>query len=109
MSVFSLFICIVVCDASYWAQKYKKYATFHNILYFFNVFSRKCLVVSWKLPIFAALFLKPERMMINHWLRTLMCTAAVAVGLSLSAQTPQCKDTVEHHRLQSAMWESATG
>ena len=47
--------------------------------------------------------------MINHWLRTLMCTAVVAVGLSLSAQTPQCKDTVEHHRLQSAMWESATG
>ena len=47
--------------------------------------------------------------MINHWLRTLMCAAAVAVGLSLSAQTPQCKDTVEHHRLQSAMWESATG
>ena len=47
--------------------------------------------------------------MINHWLRSLMCTAAVAVGLSLPAQTPQCKDTVEHHRLQSAMWESATG
>ena len=47
--------------------------------------------------------------MINHWLRFLMCTAAVAVGLSLPAQTPQCKDTVEHHRLQSAMWESATG
>ena len=47
--------------------------------------------------------------MINHWLRSLMCTAAVAVGLSLPAQTTQCKDTVEHHRLQSAMWESATG
>ena len=47
--------------------------------------------------------------MINHWLRFLMCTAAVAVGLSLPAQTPQCKDTVEHHRLQSVMWESATG
>ena len=47
--------------------------------------------------------------MINHWLRTLLCTAVVAGGLSLSAQTPQCKDTVEHHRLQSAMWESATG
>ena len=69
----------------------------------------KSLVVSGKLPIFAALFLKPEHMMINHWLRTLMCTAAVVVGLSLSAQTPQCKDTAEHRRLQSAMWESATG
>ena len=48
-------------------------------------------------------------MTINHWLRTLMCTAAVVVGLSLPAQTPQCKDTVEHRRLQTAMWESAKG
>ena len=47
--------------------------------------------------------------MINHWLRLLLCTVAVVTGLSVYAQTPQCKDTVEHRRLQSAMWESAKG
>ena len=47
--------------------------------------------------------------MINHWLRILLCTVAVVTGLSVYAQTPQCKDTVEHRRLQSAMWESAKG
>ena len=54
-------------------------------------------------------FLKPERMMINHWLRTLLCTAVFAVDIAVSAQTPLCKDTLEHRRLQSAMWESAKG
>lgn len=47
--------------------------------------------------------------MINHWLRLLLCTVAVVTGLSVYAQTPQCKDTVEHRRLQSAMWESSKG
>ena len=54
-------------------------------------------------------FLKPERMMINHWLRTLLCAAVFAVDIAVSAQTPLCKDTLEHRRLQSAMWESAKG
>ena len=47
--------------------------------------------------------------MINHWLRTLLCTAVFAVDIAVSAQTPLCKDTLEHRRLQSAMWESAKG
>ena len=62
----------------------------------------------WDFCYFCSNFLKPERMKINHWLRTLLCTIAVVAGLSL-LKSPQCKDTVEHCRLQSAMWETFGG
>lgn len=31
------------------------------------------------------------------------------VALPVSAQTPLCKDTAEHHRLQQAMWDASVG
>lgn len=46
---------------------------------------------------------------ISHWLRRLLFTAIAAVCIDSSAQTPQCKDTVEHRRLQTAMWKATGG
>jgi signal transduction histidine kinase len=48
-------------------------------------------------------------MKINHRIRTLLSVIVMAMVLPLSAQTPQCKDTAEHHRLQAEMWAAATG
>ena len=39
----------------------------------------------------------------------LSAVAVMAVVIPLTAQTPACKDTAEHRRLQSAMWDAATG
>lgn len=49
-------------------------------------------------------------MKINHRIRTLFSVIVVVAVLSpVSAQTPQCKDTALHHRLQDAMWAAAAG
>ena len=55
---------------------------------------------------FCSNFLKPgKKMMINHITRTLFSVVAVVAGiLPLAAQTPLCKDTAEHRRLEIAMW-----
>ena len=42
---------------------------------------------------------------INHKIRTLLSVIAIVTGvLPLWAQTPQCKDTAEHRRLEMEMW-----
>lgn len=47
-------------------------------------------------------------MRINHTIRMLLSVVAVAmVILPMEAQNPQCKDTAEHRRLQTAMWEAS--
>ena len=46
-------------------------------------------------------------MRINHKIKSLLSVIVMAVTLPLSAQTPQCKDTAEHRRLQQAMWEAS--
>lgn len=46
-------------------------------------------------------------MRINHKIKSLLSVIVMAVVLPLSAQTPQCKDTAEHRRLQQAMWEAS--
>ena len=48
-------------------------------------------------------------MKIDHWLRTLLCTAIVVVATSAWALTPQCRDTTEHRRLQTAMYRASGG
>ena len=54
---------------------------------------------------FCSNFLKPEEMKINHRARMLFSVIVVVMGvLPLSAQTPQCKDTAEHHRIETDMW-----
>lgn len=59
---------------------------------------------------FCSNFLKPEEMKINHRARMLFSVIVVVMGvLPLSAQTPQCKDTAEHRRLQTEMWAAAAG
>lgn len=45
----------------------------------------------------------------SYWLRAMFFTAVTVVSIYSSAQTPQCKDTVEHRRLQTAMWKATTG
>ena len=47
--------------------------------------------------------------MTDHWLRTLLCTAIVVVATSAWALTPQCRDTTEHRRLQTAMYRASGG
>ena len=43
--------------------------------------------------------------MINHRARMLFSVIVVVMGvLPLSAQTPQCKDTTEHRRMETDMW-----
>ena len=68
------------------------------------VFSRNYLVISGKKLIFAENFLKTSDMTINHRLRILFLVMMSLASLQVSAQTPLCKDTAEHHRLQEAMW-----
>lgn len=54
---------------------------------------------------FCTNFLRPEKMDVNHRIRTLFTVIATVMGvLSISAQTPQCKDTAEHRRLELEMW-----
>ena len=56
---------------------------------------------------FCTNFLKPEEMKINHRIRMLLSAVAVmVVVIPLTAQTPACKDTAEHRRLQTAMWDA---
>ena len=56
---------------------------------------------------FCSNFLKPEEMKINHKTRmTFAAIAVVAAILPSTAQTPQCKDTAEHMRLQMDMWNA---
>ena len=43
-------------------------------------------------------------MTINHRLRILFLVMMFLTSLQVSAQTPLCKDTAEHNRLQEAMW-----
>lgn len=43
-------------------------------------------------------------MKIYHCLRLLLFTVAFLTASQVSAQGPQCKDTAEHRRLQTAMW-----
>ncbi len=58
---------------------------------------------------FCSNFLKPEEMKINHRMRKLFFTVAFMVVVLLSsAQNPVCKDTAEHRRLQTAMWEACS-
>ena len=47
-------------------------------------------------------------MKFNLWLKALLCTAVFTVSVSSSAQTPQCKDTAEHRRLETEMWTLCT-
>ena len=44
-------------------------------------------------------------MTINHRLRILFLVMMFLASLQVSAQTPVCKDTAEHNRLQQAMWD----
>lgn len=48
-------------------------------------------------------------MTVNHQLKLWIFVMMLLASLQLSAQTSACKDTVKHHRLQSAMWEAAAG
>ena len=45
-------------------------------------------------------------MSINHYKRFIVVVATLLMMMQVSAQSPQCKDTAEHRRLQQAMWES---
>ena len=66
----------------------------------------KYLEVSRKKSIFAENFLRTESMIINHCIRLLLVVAAFLTASQVSAQETHCKDTAEHRRLQTAMWES---
>ena len=43
-------------------------------------------------------------MMINQWLKKTTLVMMLIGSLQVSAQTPLCKDTAEHRRLEAAMW-----
>ena len=43
-------------------------------------------------------------MMINQWLKKTTLVMMLIGTLQASAQTPLCKDTAEHRRLELAMW-----
>lgn len=47
-------------------------------------------------------------MIVNHWLKTLLLTGALFAASQplIQAQSPQCRDTAEHRRLQTAMWDA---
>ena len=44
-------------------------------------------------------------MTINHRLRTVFFWMMLFASSCVSAQTPECKDTAEHRRLEQAMWD----
>ena len=43
-------------------------------------------------------------MMINQWLKKTTLVMMLIGSLQVSAQTPLCKDTAEHRRLEATMW-----
>ena len=47
-------------------------------------------------------------MIVNHWLKTLLLAGALFAASQplIQAQSPQCRDTAEHRRLQTAMWDA---
>lgn len=69
------------------------------------VLSQKYLDISRKRLIFAENFLKTANMTINHRLRTVFFWMMLFASSCVSAQTPECKDTAEHRRLEQAMWD----
>ena len=42
--------------------------------------------------------------MTNHWMKYMIGMAALLVTPQIGAQTEQCKDTLKHRQLRSAMW-----
>ena len=49
-------------------------------------------------------------MMVGHWLRAMLFAVASLASATVSAQDlSSCKDTVEHRRLQKAMWDACGG
>ena len=64
------------------------------------------MVISQKYLTFAGYFQKPEVMATNHRLRIVLCIVMLLPAVLSSAQQTVCKDTVEHMRLQKAMWEA---
>ena len=66
----------------------------------------KCLAVSSEFITFAGSFLKTYGMKLINCLRLFVLVAALMTASQVFAQSLHCTDTLEHRRLQYAMWES---